>query len=88
MNAPPPGMNYCFLQPFSPPKSRKQVKPENGSDIGRSKRPGNGNLPGLARKCQGRKAAGYAVSGVGLKQRLRASADESGHSSSRKSRGW
>lgn len=51
-------MNYCFLHPFSfPPKSRKQVKPENSSDLGRSKRPGNGNLSGDGKEVPGRKGS-------------------------------
>lgn len=33
---------------------------------------------GLARKCQGERAAGHVDSGVGLKWRLRASADKVG----------
>ena len=63
-------MNYCFLHPFSfPPKSRKQVKPENSSDLGRSKTQGMEISVGLARKCQGERVAGRAVSSVGLKRR-------------------
>lgn len=62
------------------------MKPENGSDIDDLRDQGMEISVGLARKCQGERAAGYAVSGVGLKRRLRAVRTRSGHSSSRKSR--
>ena len=33
------------------------MKPENGSDLGRSKRPGNGNLSGVGKEVPGRKGS-------------------------------